>query len=194
MLNLKDTTTGIDIKIQKLQTFLYNKLKVLWNLNDTTLDAYGRVYKNTNDLGTVPEVFVSGVAGTGNTIYKPVYFDKTTQSALFFFSVDDMLPFAYGQGSETAKVSIIFIMNLDQVKPLLPHRGDEEVRMDIAKLVSEGMYGFLLTGMETTFKNVFKQFTGLVNKDNEVFEDRHPLFCLKVNMELFYQPTAIDCL
>lgn len=194
MLNVKNTVTGIDVKIQKFQTFLYNKLKVLWNLNDTTLDSYGRVYKNTNDLGTVPEVFVSGATGSNNTIYKAVFFDKTTQSALFFFSVDDTIPFSSVQGAESSKVSIIFIINLEQVKPLLPHRGDEEVRIDIEKLCTLEMWGFLLTGMETTFKNVFKQFTGLVNKDNEVFEDRHPLFCLKVNMELFYQPTAIDCL
>lgn len=194
MLNVKDTVTGIDIPIQKLQTFLYNKIKVLWNLSDTTLDGYGRVYNNSNDVGIVPEVFVSGTPGTNNTIYKQVYFDKTTLSAMFFFAVDDNRQFDYSQGSEITKVSIIFIVNLEQVKPLLPHRGDEEVKVDLQKLCTLGMFGFLMTGGETTFKRVFSQFTGINNNDGQIFEDRHPIFCLKINMSIFYQPTSIECL
>lgn len=190
MLNLKSNTTGSDVPIQKFQEFLYNKLKKLWPVDDATFDGYGRVYKNTNDKGTIPELFIES-AQDDNTQYVAVYFDKTTKKALFFFSVDDVTTFR--DGAETVKVSVIFITNIQLLKPALLHRGDEEVRNDVEKLCQTGFWQFSLTGTEIGFSNVFKSFTGINNKDGQVFEDRHPLFCFKINLELFYQPTQVNC-
>ena len=192
MLNLKNSTVGIDIPIQAFQKFLYNKLKVLWPVTDETLEGYGRVYRNVNDKGYVPEVLVSS-SEIDNTQYKQVYFDKSTLKALFFFDKDDQVKFDYSLGSETAKVSLIFITNISLLKPLIEHRGDEEVRNDVQRLCDKNFQGFTLNGFDTGFGNVFKSFSGLTNKDGEVFEDRHPLYCFRFNFDLFYQPTQIQC-
>lgn len=190
MLPVKTNPTGIDIPIQKFQKFLYNKLKALWPVDDTNFNGYGRVYRNANDIGYVPELFESSV-DADNTVYKQAFFDKTTMKAMFFFSAGEIGQFR--EGSETVKVSVIFITNLSFIKPALAHRGDEEVRNDVQKLCNLNLYQFVLTGSETGFKNVFSQFSGLTNKDGEVFEDRHPLYCFKLNFELYYQPTMINC-
>lgn len=192
MNNVKSSTVGIDIPIQKFQVYLYSKIKVLWNLSDTTLEAYGRVYKNTNDKGFIPEVFVPGLVQSNNTQYKAAYFDETTYSAMYFFNVEGVTRFNAGQ--EVDKVSLIIIVNLEQVKPLLSHRGDEEVRIDIERICTVGRYNFLLTGTETGYANVFKGFTGILDKDNQIYRDRHPLFCLKMNFDVNYDPTAIECI
>jgi hypothetical protein len=191
MNNLKNKTVGNDTPIQLFQKFLYDSLKKIWTkVDDLTLEGYGRVYRNANDIGYVPEVLVNS-ALENNTQYKQVYFDKTTMKALFFFSTDDLAK--YSEGSETVNVSIIFITNISTLKPYIEHRGDEEVRNDVQSLLSQNRQNMILKGSETGFKNVFKQFSGLTNKDGEVFEDRHPLFCFKFNMELFYQPNNTDC-
>jgi len=188
--NLLNSVVGINVPIQAFQVFLYKKLKALWPVDDTNFEGYGRVYRNSNDRGYVPEVFVSSTE-PGNTQYKGVVFDKTILKAMFFFNQEDKATFS--EGSETAKVSLIFITNIAMLKAEFPHRGDEEVRNDVQKLCSMNVQNFILTGTETGFSNVFRQFSGLTNKDGEVFEDRHPLFCFKLNFDLFYQPTQIKC-
>lgn len=183
MLSLKNSTVGIDIPIQEFQSFLYRQLKVLWPVDDNTMDGFGRVYRNRNNKGYVPELFVSSTSDN-NTVYEPVYFDKNTKKALFFFDPDDQ---------ETIKgplairnVSIVFIVNISLLKTTLAHRGDEEVRNEVLRTVSPRRNGFELIGVETGFKNVFSRFDGLTNKDGEVFEDRHPVHCFKINMRLNY--------
>lgn len=188
--NLKQSVVGIDKPIQAFQVLLYRKLKALWPVNDTNLEGYGRVYRNGSDKGYVPEVFVSSTE-PGNTQYKGVVFDKTSLKAMFFFTVEDRTTFT--EGAETAKVSLIFITNVAQLKAQFAHRGDEEIRNDAQMICSLNIQNFLLTGTETGFNNVFRQFPGLINKDGEVFEDRHPLYCFKINFDLFYQPLKVDC-
>lgn len=141
-------------------------------------------------MGYVPEIFVSDTI-PDNTIYKPVVFEKDRMKAMFFFDVDDQQ--YYKEGTETVKVYLIFIVNVALLKPELPHRGDEEIRNDVRILCSLGMYQLSFTGEESGFRNVFKRFDGLVNKDGEVFEDRHPLLCFKMNLEIMYQPAEVEC-
>lgn len=190
--NLKDNAVGLDIPIQAFQIYLYKALKkkALWPVDDTNLEGHGKVYRNANDRGYVPEVFVSSTE-PNNTIYKPVVFDKVRHKAMFFFTTEDRATFL--DGSETIKISLIFITNIALLKDKIKHRGDEEVRNDVMKLCSTNYQNFILTGTETGFGNVFRSFTGLVNKDGEVFEDRHPLYCFKLNFDLFYQPTQVQC-
>jgi hypothetical protein len=188
--NLKNSVAGKDIFIQNFQKFLYTKLKALWPVDDTNLVGYGRAYRNSNNRGYVPEVFVDS-AGVNNTQYNPVFFDKSVMKALFFFNVLDLD--IYKEGSETTKVELIFITDISKLKPGIQHRADEEVMSDVRKYASIGLYQFNLTGEERGFGNVFRQFSGLINKDGEVFEDRHPLLCFKFNFELFYLVTETIC-
>lgn len=190
MNNLKEYVTGIDVPIQSFQIFLYKKLKAVWGLTDDNIEGYGRVYKNTNDKGTVPEVFI-GSSLVNNTTYKPAYFDETNMSAMFFFSIDDKSSFK--EGSETTGVSITFITNLERIKAMIQHRGDEEAVVDVESICNTGRNGLLLTATQRGFKNVFNQYTGLINKDGEVFRDRHPIFCFRIDMSIFFQPTLTPC-
>jgi len=192
--NLKSSTEGADKNIQSFQRYLYKKLKALWPVDDSNFEGYGRVYKNKNDKGFVPELFVSSTE-PGNTQYKALYFDKTKTKALFFFTVDDIESYDQAQGTATAKVGLVFMVNVALLQDKISHRGDEEVRNEIRKICSMGLYEFTLTGSETGFANIFKQFSGLVNKDGEIFEDRHPLYCFKMNMNLTFQPAAeVNCI
>jgi len=188
-IHLKNSVTGIDVNIQSLQKFLYKKLKALWPIDDSNFDGYGRVYKNSTDKGYVPELFESSPE-QNNTTYRSIYFDKS-KKGLFFFSVDDQE--RYKDGTATIKVFLIFVLNVALIKDDIQHRGDEEVRNEVRKLCSLGLHELTLTGTETGFSNVFKQFTGLVNQEGEIFEDRHPIYCFKINLELMYQPAEINC-
>ena len=194
MLHLKDSTTGLDTPIQAFQVFLYNRLKVLWPVDDTTLEGYGRVYRNRGDKGYVPELFVPS-ADADNTQYKAVYFDKTTLNAMLFFDADDKV-IKKGLTFEQ-RVGIIFIVNIDLINGVttsasLQHRGDEEARNDVRLLCQDKKCGTVDEGEETGFRNVFYRYDGLTNKDGEVFEDRHPIHCFKMNMLFIYNP-AKNC-
>ncbi len=184
MNNTKNITTGVDTPIQFFQIHVYNALKSKWGLDDTNFDGYGRIYKNANDKGYVPEILVSS-SDPNNTVYKAVTFDKTRLKAMFFITAGDKAEYKLGQ--ETVTVSLICICNLALVKPSIQHRGDEEVRKDVLSVIINNVPGnFKVIDSETTFRNVFREFTGLLNKDGEVFEDRHPLFCFRYNMKLCY--------
>ncbi len=191
-LNLKNSTVGVDVSIQLHQSWLYKKLKALWTpaVDDTTLHAYGRVYRNANDKGYVPEIFVSS-GEDNNTVYAPVIFDKTTMKGMFFYTVEDQQ--RWKEGVSVARVSAIFIVNVALIKPTFQHRADEEIRNQVRVLCSLGRYELAFIGDDTGFANVFRMFTGLTNKDGEVFEDRHPIHCFKMNFELNYLPAEIKC-
>lgn len=183
MLNLKNNPVGIDIPIQDFQQFLYNKLKALWPVDDISYESYGRAYRKLSDLGYRPEVFVSSIQ-LDNTVYKPVYFDETNNKAVSFFFVGDVIK--QDHGNSTARVSLIFIVNVPVLKPALLHRGDEEIRVDVEMLCQLRKYGFEMTELITGYKNVFAEFDGLTKQDPSTYKDSHPFHCFRINMNLLY--------
>jgi hypothetical protein len=190
MLNLKTNPNGIDIQIQELQTILYNNLKIIWGINDEIqYESFGRVYKNKNESGYVPEVFISSLI-SGNTSYREVYFDLTNNSVVSFFSISDSIK--YDIEKTVANISIIFILNIAKLKPTIQWRADEEIKNDIIKQIKISIvnysktYKMLITGFETGFKNVFKEFSGIINNDTLTYMDIHPIFNFKVNMTTNY--------
>lgn len=186
MLHIKDITSGVDTPIQKYQSFLYPKLKALWNIkDDVSFDSYGRAYRNNKDQGYMPEVF-KALNGANSTDYKEVFFDDTNNAAVSFFSTGDISD--YKSGSATVKVSLIIILNLIKVQPNppLPWRIDEEIRSSVMNMLQSGKFGFEMTGVETGYKNVFKDFDGMLNKDTVTYRDRHPFYCFKINFNLLY--------
>jgi hypothetical protein len=188
MLVVKTNPVGIDIPVQKLQTFLFDALKKRWGVVDDNLFAYGRCYRNKVDKGYVPEVFESS-ADSNNTIYRAIEFVDDVYKALFFFDVDDRVK--YDAGNTLARVELIFIVHLPSIKPGLLHRGDEEARNDAEKLCSQRRFGFTMNGFETGFRNVFSRFDGLLNDDQLTFRDQHPLHVFKINFDLLY--SINDC-
>lgn len=185
MLILKTNPSGVDIPIEKYQSWLFDQLKGLWKLNgDGDFDCYGRVYKNNSETGYVPEVFVDSLSST-NKVYNPILFDETRNTVVSFFYLNDQVN--YEDGSSTTKVSLIFLTNLDKINKGVDHRPDEEIKLDVMRLVHTGKYGFEFTSIETGLKNVAKDFDGwLKSKDETTFLDRHPRYCFKVNFNLLY--------
>ena len=183
MLSVKTSPVGVDIPVQGLQIFLYNQLKAKWNITDTEFESYGRSYRNKTDKGYIPEVFQSS-SQPGNTVYKPVEFDETVNKALFFFDAYDDVK--YSKGTSSVKVDIIFLVNVALLKPLLAHRGDEEIRNDVERLMAQKRFSFTMTGYATGFKNVFNRFDGLMSKEQVTFKDLHPIHVFKITADLIY--------
>lgn len=179
MLITKPTVTGIDIYIQRMQTFLYPKVKTLWGLTDTTYTSYGRAYRNQTKDGYSPEVY------TGGNEYKDVYFDDTV-FASSFFGVGETTEIKNKTGV-TADVFLIFMVDLNKIKPGTT-RNDEECHIDIEKMLIALLFGFTCTGIVTGIDQVFKEYTGWRKQKGLMYRDMQPLHCFRLNFKLLYNP------
>lgn len=178
MLVTKTSPVGIDISIQKMQSYLYDALLTKWNLSDSSLNGYGRAYRNATQDGYTPEVYV------GNNEYNEVYYDDRL-SGSYFFGIGEEIKNT--TKAVTADVFIIFMVNLDKVKPG-SNRNDEEVHIDVQTLVTRLFYGFTFTGLVTGIDNVFKDYSGWKRSKGIKFTDTHPQHCFRLNFKLIYNP------
>lgn len=177
MLITKTNPVGIDVAIQKLQTFLHNKLTgvVLWN-NATTYKCYGRCYRNKKDTGYIAENYEGGIE------YKEVYWDDSL-SAVSFFGVSGQIKHDI---KEQVSVHLVFFVNLKKLKPAINHRADEEVHKDILQLIGNTLFDFEYTGMEFSIENVLREYPGSRRDDWLKFVDMHPVHCFRLNFDLVY--------
>lgn len=180
MLIAIDKPVGIDAAIVKLQTKLESSLMTTWNLSDPSqYMCYGRCSKNrTTDGGYAAEVFDPT---TGD--YKDVYFDDTI-SAISFFSSADKVVIDKGQGK--VAVGLIYFVDLSKVKTSL-HRADEEVRLDIIKLIGYSSFGFALSSIETGVDNVLKEYPGSRRDKRLASLDMGSRHAFRINLNLIYQ-------
>jgi hypothetical protein len=183
MRNIKDIPSGADIPIQRYQKWFYDKLKIIWGLDDITYESYGKVNRNNTKTGYVPQWFVSSLS-PNNTTYKDVFFDQSIHWLVSFFTIDLIRKYN-NSGSLNAPVSIIFIGNAAKIKSTA-WRGTEEVKQDLYNLTEAGKYGFTLINSETGYKNVFKDFDGWIADDTKTYMDLHPMFVLRLNFNLLY--------
>jgi hypothetical protein len=180
---IKDKVVGIDIPIKNLQNYLYPKLISLWNCTDSSLNMYGRAYRNQTTDGYTPEVYVGG---NGNE-YKEVYFDDTLSASSFFGLGEDTK--VANSSSVTADVYLIFMVRLDQIKPGNT-RDDEEARIDVEKLCLSAGFGFTVTDFITGIDKVFAEYSGWRQKDGIKYRDTHPWHCFRLNFKVLYSPYA----
>lgn len=174
---VKESPKGIDIHIQKLQRFLYPALKTLWGItDDVAFDAYGRAYRNQVKDGAVPEAYIGG------NEYREVLFDDR-RKAISFFGVGESIK--YNVGTATAPVFIVFMVNLAEIKGGLS-RADEEVHVDVQKLLQPGRSGFEILSFETGIENVFKEYPGWRRNPGLKYRDMHPFHCFRINLSLTY--------
>lgn len=181
MILTKTKPVGVDILIQILQNFLYVQLQNTWGIAAADYTAYGRAYRNQTDDGYSPEVYM------GSNEYKDSFFDDTVK-ALSFFSVGENEKY---NGGLTANVALIFCVNVAKLKPTIPWRADEEIRMDVQMLVKSPRFGFFLNGVETGIDNVFKEFSGWKKKEGIKFRDEHPWHCFRINLTTNPYPISI---
>lgn len=177
----KETVTGIDIPIQKMQNFLYPKILALWGLSDQTYSAYGRAYRNQTKDGYSPEVY------TGNGEYQDAFPDDTVAVNSFFGLGEHQ---KIDKSNQTADVFLVVMADLSVIKPGAT-RNDEEVRVDIENLCKPKHFGFTLTGVTTGLDSVFKEYSGWKKADGIKYRDMHPKHCFRLDFKVLYN--IYDC-
>ena len=181
MLLTKTDPVGIDVHVQKFQTWLHTQLLAKWGIDTATYKCYGRTYRNQTDNGYIAENY------EGNNEYKEVYFDDTL-TAISFFGVKPVNDFEIGR--VLTELHLVFFLDLAKVKPLISHRADEEVQADILQACANGMYGFNIDSISTGIENVLREYPGSRRDDRLKFIDMHPRHCFRVNFLLQYSPQS----
>ena len=163
----KQNPVGIDKPIQKLSKRLYD------GLGYSNIDAYGRAYlMKDNDDKVKPHRYIEDSNGE----YTEILFNDTLNGHFFFLDNPETKPFT-GVFIET-QVDIIFFFNLENLKPDIDHRADEEIRNEIMAVLERERY------FETT--NIIKDEDALAGFETDL-EAIQPRFFLKVTGNIRYQ-------
>lgn len=162
---------GIDHKIKLIQNALH------LHLGFTGVDFYGRVQKVLAKDGKsfVPEVHIS------NKERKGVFYDDRNAPGGNVFFVDDDNHTSKEGKLFTAKVKIVFMLNLNKCFANTTYRADSEVQDICVKLV-EKIKALEVTGIEKGLKNVLKDF----NIENIKLNDLQPYHTFSINGDLKY--------
>lgn len=182
MLITKTSPVGIDVRIQKFQTLLHDRLMTVWGLdkNDSTenklYECYGRCYRNRKDTGYVAEVY------TSSNQYKDVYWNDAKYAISFFGTSNEVKQ----DVNTKADVHLVFFVNIKKLKPSIAHRGDEEVRQDVIEIASKSNFGFSFTSCETGVENVLREYPGTYRDERLKYVDMHPVHCFRLNFSLSY--------
>lgn len=140
---LKNNPVGVDIKIQKLQIKLYE------NLGFENIEGYGRIYIDNKKGENYPLHFINGID------YKEVLIDDNNNGKFFF--VEDEVTDSEMTISKT-KVDIIFLVNLANLYPDIPHRADEELKQQVYRLLKKTRFFFPSEIKITKGKDAIKDF------------------------------------
>lgn len=181
MLITKTNPKGIDLVLQQYQTVLHSYLLKKWGLEGTPdqYESYGRAYRNRKANGYVAEIY------TQTNEYKEVHHDDRL-AALSFFGVSETAQ------DERTEVHLVFFVNLEKIKPLLTHRGDEEAHIDLIQFALKGYQGFEFVSLEQWSENVLREYPGTlsnlqVNAGEDANRiDMHPYHCFRINLSLQY--------
>lgn len=176
MIVTKDKPAGIDKLIQTYQNFLYVQLQRIWTIQATDYASYGRVYRNQSADGYVPEAYM------GTSEYKDTFFDDTFKVSSFW-GMGEMQRF---NGGLLSNVFSVFQVKLDEIKPSVTWRPDEEARIDVEDLCKTGRFGFILNSVETGIDNVFREFSGWKKKEGVKYRDMYPWHCFRLNFSINY--------
>jgi hypothetical protein len=163
---------GMDHKVKLIQNALH------LHLGFTGVDFYGRVQKVLSKDGKsfVPAVHVS------NKELKEVFYDDRNAPGGNVFFVDDDNHASKDGKLFTAKVKIVFMLNLDKIFPTATYRADSEVQDICIKLV-EKIKALEVTGLEKGLKNVLKDF----DITNIIKNDLQPYHTFSINGDLKYK-------
>jgi hypothetical protein len=175
---IKPTVTGIEIPVQAYQKFLYLQIKQLFAItSDTDFDFYGLAYRNQTDDGYSPEFYV------GKSDYQELYFDDTKKMQAFFGVQENR---NYQRGGTTAKVFLIFMVDLLKLKGTDAQMLDEQVRNAILKLVAAPKYEFRMTGFRTGIDQVFSEYSGWRKVTGIKYKDQFPRHCFRIDFDVVY--------
>ena len=162
---IKDNPVGLDVVIDIIQKRLYNKLTPLWNVK---LEGYPRCYEVKRNKKTTIEHFL------GRNEYKSLI--HSDENKFFFIVKDNIKQVSFT--TYNAVIELYFIVNVQDCKPSIKHRADEEVRNEVINVLSTiGVADALKTIIIDT-ASVFRGY------DYELLNDMHPHHCFKVIFEI----------
>lgn len=175
---LKNNPVGIDLVIQDIQKKLFDKLSAVWP-SGIKYNAYGRCYRNKKDDGYIAEFY------EGSNEYQEVYWDDTL-SALSFFGID---PITQIDTDPVADVHLVFFVNIADLKPGVQiERQDEEVHLDVYRIIKRGIHGLVVNSQKTGLENVLKEYPGSFREDRLRVVDMHPVHCFRYDFQVRYNP------
>lgn len=174
---IKDSPTGIDKPIDKVQKLLNDDLTIKgW----TNFEGYHRVYNNETEEGIRPERYKR------NGEYEDV-FTNDDFDATFFFVVPDVSVVVNGS-LITTEVGIIFQINLDKIFPDSPHRADAEAQNQIVTILRKLGGNFSLVNIVRRIGDVYAEFDTTKVK----WADIHKGHVVRFNVNMNYTDDCND--
>ncbi len=172
MNNLKTNPIGIDAVINEMQVKLYEKLTALWSVE---LDGYPRCYVLGQEREKTIEHFIGGIDYTGNLIH-------AEKNKFFFVNDDNYKKIDYLNYS--TDLQIYFILNLKEIKPLILHRADEEVRNDVMSIIDSFSRLKSEKIIIKDFEKVF-DYKKILNKfQSEFIENMQPFHTFRIDCNI----------
>lgn len=187
---LKTDPVGRDVKLQLLQKALYELTKV-WGSPpvDFDMDGYGRAYFTEEDNKSILEAYLQNKDYSGNLL-------TTDRNKFFFYALKKAVP----EGNRQYKqlFDLLFTINTQQAKPLVNHIADEELHVDVERILKQNS-GLQLEivdfddNVQTIFKNY--EFRYLLDIDFDAFDSMQPYHIFKFGISLVYdmQDTEENC-
>ena len=161
---------GIDVPIEVLRQMFEDNL---WTSFEFT--AYGRIFPNATDKGIVPEVLVNG-----SREYLEKLYDDTKDAHCFFYVHPER---NIDKSAQTAKVDILFTVNLEKLYSSVAERATEYAHLDVIAEIKQSEFD--ITGI-TTGIDSFRDFAFL----NQNLNDMQPFYLFKISTEIIYNTTC----
>lgn len=174
---IKDNPVGLDVWIQKMQTAIYDKFFVDWNLSEGDWNSYGRLYRNFDNEGKeyLPYPFL-----LNNEYENPVLFNDNIKIQTFFDILEDIKITDCCQSS--AKVVFYCFCDLVKLFGSTGDREDETIMQQIDSFVQE-YFGFHLHSKRVGIKTVMKDWSGYA-KVSTMEADMQPNFAFSLEFEI----------
>ena len=177
MNNIRTSVVGIDKNIQDIQTSVYELLGNVWSGD---VEGYGRVYKNEEGDGYLPEWYNSS-----NSDYEDVYYNDS-KSCVFCFLVSDN-DATTDELVFTSNVKCVFMVDLSKIYENNSLRKDSEAQRDATQALRDSDFNsFSITQVQRGIDNVF---SGYITEKVKSNIDIQPLHCFSVNFNLQYYLT-----
>jgi len=169
--HIKAQPKGLDIVIQKVQNALYkclvdNGTNSIWF--NSLLDAYGRCYITDCDGKKDIEHFIN------KNDYKTVLFSEGNK----FFFVSEYEVEHVNNSFYKSFIDLYFVLNIAKIKTAIPHRADEEVRVDVLKALNN-VSEVNVSSVETNISSIFNGFVW----DKKEIDGMQPYHIFKIKLE-----------
>ena len=178
----RNNPVGVDFKIDKLQTYIYNKLVT----NGTWMDyeCYARANKNSRGDNIIPEV------SEDPSNYREVLFSDKF-NATSFIVTDDNVDFTFqDEGLVVHPFGLIFQVKLDKIYTTVTgHRADEELHVELTKTLTQMPTGIVNDwfGYVIGVDNVYSDLSiGDFGGGDEAFDDLSEYHIVRYNGQFVY--------